>query len=182
MNKINQLPLWLKHHILKYYICQLKPSDLIPLYAHSETTKILKQLSAQEWSQIYQNDHHMMLSVGKYHNLVIRDGKIISWGNDYYGRRHEIPVLPKGTHYVSVSAGAFSNLAIRSDGQIVAWGNNDYGKCTDIPILPKDTYYLDIYAGGFHNLALRSDGEIIAWGDNYHGQCTNPKFVIKVSL
>ena len=192
---IYQLPFWLKSHILKYYICGLKPSDLIHLYANG-FSHILEALSWQEWRQIYQNDptisynsyygrkynippatkgrYYLSFSTGgrHSHSLALRsDGKIIAWGHDFDGQCSNIPVLPKGTHYLSISAGYIHSLAITSDGQIVSWGNDGFGQCSKIPVLPKGTRYLAVSAGYYHSLAIRSDGQIVAWGNDKYGLC-----------
>jgi len=77
---INQIPFWLKHTILKYYICDLTPSDLISLYTHPFFIEILEQLSLKEWLQIYSNDKQMIISAGGYHSLIIKtNGKTVTW-------------------------------------------------------------------------------------------------------
>lgn len=71
---------------MRYYICHLKPSDLISLYA-SGFTEILEQLSVKEWTQIYQNDYNLMISVGDFHSLAVTgDGQIVAWGNSSHGQ------------------------------------------------------------------------------------------------
>ena len=166
---MDKLPFWIRNHILKYYICNLKPSDLILLYA-SGFTHILEALSWQEWTQIYRNDHRLIRE-GSSGNLVLKSSELSC--NSYYGNKDSIPALPEGLHYVSFSSGEYHSLAITSDGQIVAWGDDEYGQCTNIPVLPKGTRYLAVSAGYYHSLALRSDGQIVAWGNDSNGQCTN---------
>jgi len=164
MDIAHQLPFWLKSDILRYYICDLTPSDLISLYAHPCLVEILEQLNYKEWVKIYRNNPKMIVVGKHYHHLALKtDGQIVAWGDDHFGQCTNIPDLPEGIHYVDVSAGQAHSLAIRSDGQIVAWGNNGHGQCTNIPVATKGTYYLSVSVGGYHNLALNSDGQIVAW-------------------
>jgi len=76
MYKIHQLPFWIKSQILRYYICDLTPSDLINFYAIPEfANQVLAKLSSQEWSQIYWHDNKI-ISVGENHSLAIRSDKV----------------------------------------------------------------------------------------------------------
>ena len=99
-------------------------------------------------------------------------GEIVGWGNNDFSQNN-VPPLPTGTSYISVAAGAYHGLAIRSDGELVAWGWNNDGQ-TNVPALPTGMSYTTAAAGPYHSLALRSDGEIIAFGSNGSGQISVP--------
>ena len=171
---IEKLPLWLKNHILRYYICNLTASDLIKLYVSGleELVNILEQLSAQEWLKIYRTDHKMKSAGGNHSLAITSNGNIVAWGSNHHGQS-SIPNSPKDIHYLSVSAGDNHSLALRSDGQILAWGDDGFDQCTltRSTMLPKGTCYITISAGATHSLAIRSDGQIVAWGNDINGQC-----------
>jgi hypothetical protein len=76
---------------------------------------------------------------------------------------------------ITIGAGEFHSLGVRSDGTVVAWGASkdkfDKGQC-DVPAGLIDV--VAAAAGGLHSLALKSDGTVVAWGANGKGQCTIP--------
>jgi len=83
---------------------------------------------------------------------------------------NQITNKPDGNDFVSVTAGNYHSLALRSDGSIVGWGGwNYYGEC-DAPAPDPGTLYTAIAAGKYHSLALQSDGMPRAWGSNNQGQ------------
>ena len=68
---------------------------------------------------------------------------------------------------VTISAGPFHTVGIKSDGTVVATGDNSFGQCdvsgwTDI---------VAIMAGWFHTIGLKGDGTVVATGRNEEGQC-----------
>jgi len=72
---------------------------------------------------------------------------------------------------VSIAAGSYFNLALKSDGTVVGWGDNWTGQATP----PKGlTKVVAIAAGSQHSLALKSDGTVVGWGDNSNGAATPP--------
>lgn len=99
---------------------------------------------------------------------------IVAWGayTDHVG---DIP--PGIANPITISAGAFHNLALQSNGTVVAWGNNSMGE-TNVPA--SVTNIVAIAAGGHHSLALRNDGTVIAWGQNADGQTNVPPSVTNV--
>jgi len=145
------------------------------------------------------------IAEGNLFSLVITtDGSLWAWGqNDdgqlgdgtrtYWDNGNEIdngktsPIKIMGD-VVSVAAGAFHSLAIKSDGSLWAWGNNDAGQLGDGTITTFDeTEYppwnwdiiednskstpikimdgvVSVAAGYNHNLAIKTDGSLWAWG------------------
>ncbi len=72
---------------------------------------------------------------------------------------------------ITVDAGFWHSLGIKSDNTVVAWGSNDVGETT-VPNTLSNV--ISISAGIAHNLALKNDGTITAWGYNLDGQTSVP--------
>jgi hypothetical protein len=92
----------------------------------------------------------------------------VCWG---IGFRLGCNIPGPNTDFVTIAAGSYHNLGLKSDGTIVAWGQNGFGQC-DVPV--PNTDFEAIAAGRGHSLGLKSDGSIVAWGDNRNGQCDVP--------
>jgi alpha-tubulin suppressor-like RCC1 family protein len=93
---------------------------------------------------------------------------ITAWGSDYEG---QLRVTAPNEGFVSVAAGYYHSMGLRSDGSLAAWGWNNVGQC-DVPA-PNSGF--TAAAGGYsHSLGLRSDGTIAAWGDNTYNKCDVP--------
>ncbi|MHC4489196.1 MAG: RCC1 domain-containing protein, partial [Planctomycetota bacterium] len=84
---------------------------------------------------------------------------LVAWGNDDYG---QVSDKPEGSDFISVAAGLYHGLALKSDGSIVGWGLNDDGQATP----PPGNDFIAISAGLYHSIALKSDGSIVGWGIN----------------
>jgi len=86
-------------------------------------------------------------------------GGVVAWGNNDYGQTS----VPEGLNdVVSVAAGDYYSLALRSDGTVVGWGNNDYGQIS-VPEGLKNATAISAGLGG-PTLALTTDGRVVAWG------------------
>ena len=132
------------------------------------------------------------ISLGQQHGLVLAsDGSLWSWGSDFLGW----PVLGLGkvkaqthlrrigneTNWISISAGAAHNMAIKSDGTLWAWGENLSGQFgvgtagrqnpkSDVPVrAAPGNDWKQAVAGGVHTLAIKKDGTLWAWGINWAG-------------
>jgi alpha-tubulin suppressor-like RCC1 family protein len=87
----------------------------------------------------------------------------------------EVPELPPGTTYSSVSISNFGAMAIRSDGEALGWGWLFYTAGPPAaPSLPPGLRYERVALGASHGLLLRSDGQIVTLGSNNHGETTVP--------
>lgn len=86
---------------------------------------------------------------------VQSNGMVVAWG---YG---QIGVPGDLTNVISVAAGVFHGLALKSDGTVLAWGDNTYGQ-TNVP--PGLSNVVAISAQNYNSLALRSDGGVARWG------------------
>ncbi|MCK5160496.1 MAG: hypothetical protein KAQ99_02870, partial [Candidatus Aureabacteria bacterium] len=116
------------------------------------------------------------------------DNKVWTWGWGGYGQfgdgiDEEIYVTtPAQTvaldDVISVAAGRFHCLAIRSDRTLWGWGRNVAGQVGSGPagnsyeLLPVQvlTNVIDASGGGDHTIALKSDGTVWSWGDNEYGE------------
>ena len=134
-------------------------------------------------------DRWTSLSAGGGHTVAIKtDGTLWAWGNNWFrqlgdgtdgtAESKNTPVQI-GSGYVSVSAGDYHTLAIKTDGTLWAWGDNDYGQLGDgtnegknTPVLI-GTGWAYVSAGSDHIVAIKTDGTLWAWGDNNYGQLGN---------
>jgi len=88
------------------------------------------------------NHSFIAISVGGSHSLGLKsDGSVWAWGqNSFAGQLGDNTIVDKsspvsvvGNHsFISISAGGYHNLALKSNGQIWGWGNNSvYGGVGD---------------------------------------------------
>jgi len=84
-----------------------------------------------------------------------RDGTVIAWGDNNYGRASVPPGL---SNVVAITAGALQGLALTRDGTLVSWGQGN-------PPPNWLSNVVAIAAGGEsgQNLALRRDGTVAEW-------------------
>jgi alpha-tubulin suppressor-like RCC1 family protein len=101
---------------------------------------------------------------------------VVTWGSNNLGQGN---VPPNLTNAVSIAAGAYHNLALKSDGKVIAWGSNMYTQ-TNTP--SNLTNVVGIAAGWSHSYVVKSDRSVVAWGagtantgiDPHHGQSILP--------
>lgn len=94
--------------------------------------------------------------------------RVIGWGDNAYKQTNS----PAGlSNAITIAAGAYHNIAVRSDGTVLAWGRNDGGQ-TNCP--PGLTHVVSVAAGWTHSLALNDTGNVVPWGDNSDGQTNIP--------
>jgi alpha-tubulin suppressor-like RCC1 family protein len=65
---------------------------------------------------------------------------------------------------LSVVAGFWHSIALRTDGSVVAWGDDSWGQI-DVPVGLSNV--VAIAAAGNHSLALTANGAVVAWGENF---------------
>jgi alpha-tubulin suppressor-like RCC1 family protein len=123
------------------------------------------------------------LATGYQHSAGIsRDGRLWTWGYNYYGALGDGSLLEKrapvqigsATNWKSVSAGEYHTVAIRTDGTLWAWGLNSTGQLGDgsttnrlVPTrVGTATNWVTVSAGGNYTVAIRADGTLWAWGSN----------------
>jgi len=125
---------------------------------------------------------------GYYGTILASDGSLWAWGDQDLGWpvlglpgvKHTVSLRPigGGTDWVSVSAGTYHVLAIKSNGTLWAWGANFRGqlgdgtittRATPTPSVPGNDWKQAVAAGA-HSLAIKKDGTLWAWGDNWAGQ------------
>lgn len=138
-----------------------------------------------------------LFSSGFYHSHAIKDGYVWSWGKNNYGQFGDqetastnTPIrIPGIGEVVTVDAGWYHALALKSDGTVVAWGYNASGQLGvgNDPYArgPDFVHDLDhvvaISANGNQSMALKSDGTVWAWGDNKLGTQDTPQQVVGLS-
>ena len=131
---------------------------------------------------------------GLYHNLAVdANGDVWAWGsnsNKQLGNPSvttsfiPYPVKVEGIdNVVSVAAGGYHSLAVKSDGTVWAWGYNNMGQLGDgtretrpVPVQvilsvgnPLNNMS-SVSAGIYHSVALSRDKNIYTWGHDYYGQ------------
>ena len=83
-----------------------------------------------------------------------------------------------GNDWVSITAGRFHTLGLKTDGSLWTWGDNGSGQLGDgsqtdrlnpIRIGTANEWTL-LAAGRNHTMALKTDGSLWAWGNNNQGQ------------
>ena len=140
------------------------------------------------------------ICAGSIHSAALcSDGTLVEWGTNNSAEVGFSTVTPQftptlvptaGKTVVSMTAGAYHNIALCSDGTLLGWGANWAGQLgngisTGSP-LPVDVTavttagtvmegknIIAIAAGMGHSLALCSDGTLAAWGDNSYGALGN---------
>ena len=146
---------------------------------------------------------------GYTHSLAVKsDGTVWAWGIDWDGELGNGKVIggvtgdrqhntiwnkyphPVGglSHVISVAAGQYHSLALKSDGTVWAWGGGgsgyNYGQLGDGSTQERDMpvqvgasvgfgNVVAIAGGTQHSLAVKSDGTVWAYGYNNHGQLGN---------
>ena len=138
--------------------------------------------------------------VANYHggtgnDLVLQwaNGRLVGWGQNYYGQVNgdmgttsplsAVPVAEgvlAGKVVMLASGGASHSVALCADGTLAAWGRNDVGQLGDgttvshgVPA-PVDTSgvlagksIVVLASGSNHTLALCDDGTVAGWGSDY---------------
>jgi hypothetical protein len=82
------------------------------------------------------------------------------------------------TKWVSVAAGGYHTIGVKSDGTLWAWGYNGEGelglgdttqRTTPVQV-GTETKWVSVAAGGYHTIGVKSDGTLWAWGYNGEGE------------
>jgi hypothetical protein len=114
------------------------------------------------------------------------DGTLWAWGWNFYGQlgdgstveKHSpAPQIGSDNNWVSVSAGLYYTVALKSDGSLWAWGYNEDGELGDGSTIDQHSpehigsgNWVSVSAGWYHTMALESDGTLWAQGNNAFGQ------------
>lgn len=120
------------------------------------------------------------------------DGQVFAWGDNTNGLlgvgssetqiRRPMPVLQAdGTPLagvISIAAGLYRGMALKSDGTVWCWGKNENGQLGNgqtenishaVQVLGLNDVS-QITAGEFHSMVLKKDGTVWTWGMNRYGQ------------
>lgn len=127
------------------------------------------------------------------------DGRVLGWGDNNWGQlgvrgplvSPSTPVeIPGIDCVVSVAAGDYHTVAVRSDGTVWAWGLNTFGGLgrgtfgglyPDPAPVPGISDANSVAAGALHTLVLLNDGTVLAFGWNYAGQLGDGTFTDRAS-
>ncbi|MBS4177648.1 Ig-like domain-containing protein [Lederbergia citrea] len=136
------------------------------------------------------------IAAGDEHLMALKkDGTVWVWGNNAFGQggigttspaELETPAKVKNlTKVVSIGAGRFHSLAVKSDGTVWAWGYNNWGQIGNGRngfgniLLPTKvlltTKAKKVSGGTYHSLAVAADDSAYSWGYNDKGQLGIPK-------
>ncbi|MDR0993753.1 MAG: putative Ig domain-containing protein [Verrucomicrobiota bacterium] len=109
------------------------------------------------------------VSAGYWHSMVLKDGRVFSWGDNTYGQTN-VPLQAQSDVF-AIAGGGVLGMALK-DGGVVAWGAAT--GATDVPQAAHSDVTA-IAAGCYHGLALKNGG-LLAWGDlnEDRGQFTVP--------
>ncbi|MHC5140308.1 MAG: RCC1 domain-containing protein, partial [Planctomycetota bacterium] len=106
---------------------------------------------------------------------VVPEGVIIGWGSDdnfqhpeFDTESHYQATPPDANDYfVSVDAGMYHSIAVKSDGSLLIWGDDNYDQVSGFP---GGSGFEAVAAGYYHSVVIKSDFSLEDWGDNYYGQ------------
>lgn len=118
----------------------------------------------------------VQLSAGFTHGIgVLLDGRVISWGSNYYGESYIPPILATGNNAIAVAANYFTNYVLLKDGTVTGWSGSFYEPSIyAIPPASIQGNVTGINGGAYHTLALLKDGTVTGWGNNDQGQINIP--------
>ncbi len=143
------------------------------------------------------------VSSGHEHTIALKsDGSLWAWGSNEFGQLgRTAPNRCGGSDalkypgqvgmerdWVSIAAGTWHTLAIKSDGTLWAWGSNSSGQLGDgtttdryypVQIGTENTWRSLFKGRGSFTLALKSDGTMWSWGGNGDGQLGDGTIVEK---
>ena len=159
---------------------------------NSVDQEILRKLKTKDIVNINERLKFNLISLGRYHSLILKNRKVFSFGCNKFGQLRDgtttnrpspikVNRILKEREIISVSAGIYHSLALDSKGNVCAWGKNKYGQLGDGTATDKYSpiqvggalegkEIVSVSAGRQHSLALDSDGNIYAWGYNSYGQ------------
>ena len=98
---------------------------------------------------------------------------VAAWGDNTYGQT-DVPLAAQ-SGVISIAAGNFHTVVLKSDGSVVAWGKVWNGSQYIPASVPEGLSGVTaIAAGGNHTVALKNNGSVVAWGWNRYGQTDVP--------
>jgi alpha-tubulin suppressor-like RCC1 family protein len=192
--------------------------DPLPAGFGLATTRVIVRETGQEWAALTAEDSNLLtpglmgtpttlqcpnkdqtVSVSGTHGLALSGGDVWSWGDNTWGELGRVgssnptPTLVPGLHSIlSVAAGPYFSLALRSDGTLWAWGINragqlgnatitdndvssgvlQYAAPTLVPIFGVTSFAATPSAQGNpdgSSVAATRDGSVWAWGTDSQG-------------
>jgi len=107
------------------------------------------------------------VSSGENHTLAITKNKSVLASNTSDLTDYNECNVALWTDIISVSAGTYHSVGLKSDGNVLAVGDNRFGQCA----VDEWTNIIAIAAGGRHTVGLKSDGTVVA--TEYLGETDN---------
>lgn len=130
-----------------------------------------------------------LVAAGAYHSLAVKnDGSLWAWGLNVdgelgdgtsgFGANKYVPTKIGSATWMSINAGTYHSVGIKSDGTIWAWGSNSYGQLGDGTKISRNiptqigitNNWKTLISGGYHTIGIKNDGSLWAWGNNEWGQ------------
>ena len=130
------------------------------------------------------------VAIGSYHTIGLKGtGTLWAWGDNWCGQLGDgtsgngvYRITPRqiGTEsdWVSVDAGEYHTIGLKSAGTLWAWGYNEFGQLGDGTYNTRTTPrqigiesdWFSVTAGSVHTIGLKSAGTLWVWGRNNFGQ------------
>lgn len=118
--------------------------------------------------------------------ILASDGSLWSWGAEELGwpvlglgscrSTTTLQRIGKGTDWVSIAAGPYHNLAVKTDGTLWSWGGNFRSQLGDGTRTSRNVPGPSVAgndwkqgAVGIHSVVLKKDGTLWSWGNNWAG-------------
>ncbi|KAL0217987.1 hypothetical protein RCL1_008835 [Eukaryota sp. TZLM3-RCL] len=170
----------------------LRSNGLLYAFGYNTDGRLGDGLTSHRFSRISVLDlfNVIAISAAETHSIALRgDGMVFSWGSNVNGRLGRAvtvnqPATRPGlitelSNVITISAGSFHSLAVRSDGTVAGFGQAGNGRLGNGQTLQPDklvqacgsfTTAVNVSAGQAHSLVLLQGGDLWSTGWNYYGQ------------
>eukprot|EP01080_Neovahlkampfia_damariscottae_P010521 gene10521-3043_t len=153
------------------------------------------QLGLGDYTNINSPKKNLILSnaskicAGYFHSMVLlQNGTVYTFGHNTYGqlgdkslvsKPNPVPLYSNNYDIISISAGNYHSMILKSNGKVFVFGYNSEGQLGDNTLINKNipTYLpfknsdiIKIAAGDRTSFILKSNGQLYGFGYNPHGQ------------
>ena len=158
INSSRQSRSWMKYLLLVLALVIIKPTvNLLNKKTASTEDQTETQNSAAVEETTEKADSSAEVTEVKNNNTVIAAGD-----NSY-----EQCNISDWENIISVSAGNYHSIGLKTDGTVIAAGTNGYGQCD----VSKWNSIAAVAAGDLVTIGLKTDGTVVAAGYSQFGQC-----------